>query len=199
MISITRSVVGVVLVLLTSSGWAENSLSAQVLEQRLSELISHSNMGNRDTEELKEQMDLPLITRSVIAGYRGEFTLVQQAEFEVRLRDSIVSMLGEISRRTNDRPEVHVQSVRQLGEKRAVVNASLLVGSKPLQMSLAFQKRESLWRIKNLMLEGVNVGKTLKRRFNALMRTYDGDMELVVANWPVLFDEFSVDAREGRS
>lgn len=39
------------------------------------------------------------------------------------------------------------------------------------------------WRVHNFEIQGVNIGKEYKRKFDRLYREFDKDMELIMANW----------------
>lgn len=47
------------------------------------------------------------------------------------------------------------------------------------------QNREGEWKLRNVSIEGVNLGKTYQSQFASEVRKYNGDIDKVIDNWSV--------------
>jgi ABC-type transporter MlaC component len=46
-----------------------------------------------------------------------------------------------------------------------------------------FLNENNVWKLKNLSLAGINLGRQYFTQFSALMSQYDEDIDLVLDNW----------------
>ncbi|MFT7286592.1 MAG: phospholipid transport system substrate-binding protein [Halieaceae bacterium] len=51
--------------------------------------------------------------------------------------------------------------------------------------------RDGLWRMRNLVVENVNLGQIYRSQFESAARRYDGDLDKVIANWTAEADKGS--------
>jgi len=45
------------------------------------------------------------------------------------------------------------------------------------------QSQSGRWQLKNVILEGINLGKTFRNQFARSVRSYSGDLDKVIENW----------------
>jgi phospholipid transport system substrate-binding protein len=51
--------------------------------------------------------------------------------------------------------------------------------------------RDGAWRMRNLVVENVNLGQVYRSQFESAARRYDGDLDQVIDNWSVETDQSS--------
>ncbi|MFT5888769.1 MAG: phospholipid transport system substrate-binding protein [Zhongshania sp.] len=49
------------------------------------------------------------------------------------------------------------------------------------------------WKLRNVVIEGLNLGRIYQNQFNAAVKQYDGDIDKVIANWTVTPQEVMED------
>ena len=52
----------------------------------------------------------------------------------------------------------------------------------PLYYSMALN-RDGAWKITNVVINGINLGKTFRNQFAQRAEKYDGNIDQVIANW----------------
>jgi phospholipid transport system substrate-binding protein len=62
------------------------------------------------------------------------------------------------------------------------------------QLSYALVRTEDGWRVRNIVINGINVGLTYRSQFDALMREYDGDISAAIAHWRPTIEEATLKA-----
>lgn len=73
-----------------------------------------------------------------------------------------------------ERPQVNVvQQIYASGEQPYVVQYTLR------------KNRAGEWKVRNVIVEGINLGQTYRNQFAALMEQHRGDMDKVIAAWRV--------------
>ncbi len=75
--------------------------------------------------------------------------------------------------------------------KRAKVTMQVTSGDgakHELTYSLARDENE-LWRVRNLVVDGVNIGLTFRSQFNNEILNSDGNIEAVINNWAINIDQ----------
>lgn len=74
---------------------------------------------------------------------------------------------------------------QELGDsRRVVVHQEVRDSGKTYRLSYNMgRNREGQWQLLNVMLDGVNLGRTFRSQFAQAMRQHDGDLDAVIANW----------------
>lgn len=69
---------------------------------------------------------------------------------------------------------------------------------KPYVVQYSMRKnKEGEWKVRNLIIEGINIGLTYRSQFAAAVEKYQGDLDKVIANWTI--DQASTDSRKNSS
>jgi phospholipid transport system substrate-binding protein len=45
--------------------------------------------------------------------------------------------------------------------------------------------RSGTWKLRNMIIESVNLGEIYRNQFESAARRYEGDLDQVIANWSV--------------
>ena len=56
---------------------------------------------------------------------------------------------------------------------------------KPYVIQYTMKKREGVWKLQNVIIEGINLGQTYRSQFASAADQYHGDLDKVIANWRV--------------
>ncbi|CAA0095962.1 MlaC/ttg2D family ABC transporter substrate-binding protein [Zhongshania aliphaticivorans] len=58
--------------------------------------------------------------------------------------------------------------------------------SKPYQVIYTLrQSSDGAWKLRNVIIEGLNLGRIYQNQFNAAVKQYNGDIDKVIDNWTV--------------
>ncbi|WP_339675193.1 ABC transporter substrate-binding protein [uncultured Zhongshania sp.] len=58
--------------------------------------------------------------------------------------------------------------------------------AKPYQVVYTLrQGSDGVWKLRNVIIEGLNLGRIYQNQFNAAVKQYNGDIDKVIANWTV--------------
>jgi phospholipid transport system substrate-binding protein len=67
--------------------------------------------------------------------------------------------------------------------------------NKPYEIRYSMRRnKEGDWKIRNLIIEGINIGLTNRNQFAAAAENYKGDLDKVIANWKI--DQANADTRK---
>jgi phospholipid transport system substrate-binding protein len=128
--------------------------------------------------------DFDAFTRGVMGSYfagssdaqRKSFTVVLKHNLVQTMADGLMS-LGEYS--------LEVKPAKQTKPKKASVTMKITTSEKAshdVSYSLA-QNQEGLWRVRNVVFDGVNLGLTFRNQFSSQVTAKTGDIEKVISNW----------------
>ena len=69
--------------------------------------------------------------------------------------------------------------------------------SKPYQVIYTLRQDSSgAWKLRNVIIEGLNLGRIYQNQFNAAVKQYNGDIDKVIDNWTVAPQEVMEKAAE---
>ena len=186
----SRTLVWVIALLVAAVPLVNASVAPDNLETQFRSMITlaASTHEGKETLWLRDYVDFPVITRNVVMDHKGHVTLQQQARFEEKLRASIAAMLFQINSQAESELRVEVNEVRAPAGGRMIVKTTIGLNKAEYDATFAMQLRDELWRIRNILLAGVNIGRTFKSQFNALMSANGNDVDAVVDQWPTTLE-----------
>lgn len=168
---------------------SEAAVSA-LIQMRLSNMltaIGDSSLSN-DTiiEELRSNVDFPAITRGVMGkAHRKAMSTAQQARFQGEFEQSMVVLLR--SALSGDEAYTVEAKQTRLSTKNPERAQTFAVVSTPdgqqidLIASLAFVQGN--WKVRNLIFEGINLGRTYRSQFDQLMQDNGGNPDAAIDAW----------------
>jgi phospholipid transport system substrate-binding protein len=75
---------------------------------------------------------------------------------------------------------------KQSGDSVSVVQNIYGGADKPYVVQYSLRKdRDGSWKVRNVVIEGINLGQTYRNQFAAAAEQYRGDIDKVIANWKV--------------
>lgn len=132
---------------------------------------------------LKDRVDYASIVRGVVGKYRPALNHEQTAGFLTTFRRSVIELYtgALIAVKTSSievRPAVLARSDRARVDMRVTT-----ADHDFFELSYSMANDGDGWKVRNIVVGGINLGMTYRNQFDALMEHYDGDVDQVIDNW----------------
>lgn len=138
--------------------------------------FARSVMGPYASGDRYRSLDEP--GRQQLRGQLEQFTEVMRIGLVTTYGKGLLAFGGS-------RIEINEPSVEELKQSR--VSVSQLIYSEESQpyvlMYQMGRNKEGQWKLRNVIIETVNLGEIYKNQFQASARKYDGDLDRVIENW----------------
>ncbi|MEH6543500.1 MAG: ABC transporter substrate-binding protein [Porticoccaceae bacterium] len=141
-------------------------------------------VGEVDAAMMKA-IDFDWIAFNVMGPYRKTATEVQKQQFARIFKAGLVETYGRGLLNYGDEEIVLVSPIESPGEKRkatVVQEIRNAEGRYPLEYSMGLN-REGEWKVVNVVINGINLGKTFRNQFVQAAQQNAGDIDQVIANW----------------
>ena len=193
----------IVLVLLLSSKVGADSINIEVpdpygeIERITEELLviidvhQHNYPENEEqyfvalSELLDSSVDFEFISKAVMGSFYKQATAEQRGLFLEEFQQGLVETYGRGLINYGDQ-EILLVDRRPLkdGQKKLVVKQEIRStgGVFPLRYSMA-RKKTGEWKIINMTISGINLGKTFRSQFAQAAQKSVGDLDAVIAEW----------------
>ncbi|MEE4249375.1 MAG: ABC transporter substrate-binding protein [Alcanivoracaceae bacterium] len=139
-------------------------------------------------EELDGLIDFRRITQLVMGSHFGPSTREQKLRFLEVFRTSLINTYASgLTMYKGQQVLVLPAEEGDVNQGRARVRTELRTDSGrivPVFFSL-YQNGEGNWLVENVIVNGLNLGRTFRSQFEQSAEQYDGDLDLVIANWSV--------------
>lgn len=177
---------GLMLLACVGSTQAEQNVTAFV-EELSAEL--ESALQRSDLEALNavlvRAVDYSSIARGVVGPYRSQVSAEQQQTFSAVFQTSFELLLSQ-ALVGDGRYEIEVFDAKLHGSNKAQVPVKVATGGgSQFDLLFSLAVSDDSWRVRNVIVNGVNLGLTYRNQFHELMKSHDFDVELVIANWRV--------------
>lgn len=164
-------------------------VSDQVLEiikdnrESYSEAPDILEMALLDT--LEPAVDFNAFSRGVMGRYYKGATAEQRERFVSAFKATLIELYtqGLVSTQVED---ISIEDTNIRSPKSATVTMQVTSkdqNSYKLQYSLR-RSEETPWKIRNIIVDGINVGLTYRNQFASAMETEEGNLERVIEIWP---------------
>jgi len=130
-------------------------------------------------------IDFNWIAFNVMGSYRKTATEAQRDEFARVFKSGLVETYGRGLLNYGDEEIVLVSPAEDVGEKRRVKVAQEIRnadGRYPLEYTLGLN-RDGEWKVINVVINGINLGKTFRNQFVQSAQQNEGDLDKVIAGW----------------
>ena len=168
------------------------------IDQERDKLKTDENYARKVVnEELEGLVDFRRITQLVMGTYFAPSTREQKLRFLDVFRASLVNTYAS-GLTLYEGQEVRVLPAGEgdVAAGRARVRTEILTASGkvvPVFFSL-YQSKEGNWLVENVIVNGLNLGRTFRTQFEQSAQQYGGDLDQVIANWS---SEIDVETAEG--
>ncbi len=134
---------------------------------------------------LSAHVDFGFIARNVMGSYGRSASPEQRALFARTFRDGLVETYGRGLIGYNDQKIVLLESEPLAkGQRRVTVKQEIRSADNvyPLEYSLA-RKKTGEWMVVNVVINGINLGKTFRNQFVQSAQRSGGDIDQVINGW----------------
>jgi len=137
-------------------------------------------------EAVSNTVDFNAVAEVVMSRYADLATAEQKQRFSDILKNTLTRFYGAALVSYNGQELVFLPSTNPEGDSRAdtVVGMELRGGDSNLTLQYQmFLNENDEWKLKNLSLAGINLGRQYYTQFSALMTQHNNDIDLVLENW----------------
>ncbi len=137
------------------------------------------------TEVLEPVVHFGWIARTVMGDHAEEASREQMQAFGRVFKEGLVKSYARGIESYVDHPIRVLPPDEDPGDsRRVVVHQEVKDGGKTYRLSYTMgRNRDGQWQLLNVMLDGVNLGRTFRSQFAQAMRQHDGDLDQVIAHW----------------
>ena len=141
-------------------------------------------------DKIKEIFEPMIDFRRVAASVMGKkyylmASKTQRAEFVLIFKESLLDNYASTLAQWGDSSitTVFPEEMKSDFDKNIEVKQILDTGTSQYPVSYKVRKTKDGWKIVNIIINGVNLGLTLRNQFQALAISYDEDIEIAIKNW----------------
>tara|TARA_Y100000748_G_scaffold300562_1_gene299217 strand:- start:1162 stop:1788 length:627 start_codon:yes stop_codon:yes gene_type:complete len=141
-------------------------------------------------DKIKEIFEPMIDFRRVAASVMGKkyylmASKTQRAEFVLIFKESLLDNYASTLAQWGDSSitTVFPEEMKSDFDKNIEVKQILDTGTSQYPVSYKVRKNKDGWKIVNIIINGVNLGLTLRNQFQALAISYDEDIEIAIKNW----------------
>ncbi|MBQ0720479.1 MAG: ABC transporter substrate-binding protein [Gammaproteobacteria bacterium] len=175
-------------------------LIATVTDEVLAEIDRHRAERDDSAEEaLKEQqfdcfvaqvdrildkvVAFDWIALKVMGGYGKAASAEQKAQFAEAFRNGLVDTYGR-GLLSYSSEKIVLLPEEEIGDKRKITVRQQIVGAEatyPLEYTMGL--KDGQWKVLNVVINGINLGKTFRGQFTQSSQKNAGDIDKVIASW----------------
>ncbi|MEC9291447.1 MAG: ABC transporter substrate-binding protein [Pseudomonadota bacterium] len=142
-----------------------------------------------DTTQIESMLtpiiDFNGIAKAVMGKHRKVMSEDQKTAFNRVFKETMVNLysksLTEFAITAIDVKPIENQTNEKAAASMVVTEAS----GKTYNVNYSLRNIDGNWMVRNVILDGVNMGLTYRNQFNSAMTQYGGDIEKVIASWNV--------------
>ena len=162
------------------------SPAAQEAQLRLDAMLNAVTLPAAEAVNiLRPSVDFAAISRSVMGKHGREASPEQKARFAEIFAISMVGLLKSATQSVGEfNVVVEKASISPKNNARAQVQASVaLEGSPNLALIAAMANTDGVWMVRNLVFDGVNLGRTYRNQFEQLLLENDNSLDAAINAW----------------
>lgn len=137
-------------------------------------------------QQLAELVDFDFIAVNVMGNYRKAATPEQRDKFTQVFRASLIETYGRGLISYNNQTIELIPSGEPVSDSRKVTVRQVIKGGDgdvPLEYTVARKKDSTDWKVINVVINGINLGKTFRNQFMQSAQKNGGDIDAVIAGW----------------
>lgn len=157
----------------------------------LAAVAEERNRYDGNPDPLRKRLDVILegrvayeaIARNVMGDFRRGFDTAQVERFRRVFRRSVVELYSDAMVALKAE-QVNVDPAVPRSDGRATVRMEVgTADGESFVIHYALAQEGSTWKVRNLLVDGINLGVTFRNQFASLMQEEDGDPEALLARW----------------
>ncbi|AFV00646.1 MlaC/ttg2D family ABC transporter substrate-binding protein [Simiduia agarivorans] len=166
----------------------------QVIDSLKSSVREHDANSDPKGDKLQRQLqqilepvvDFGFIARVVMGDAANSASPAQMKRFEDTFRSGMVATYAKgVSGYLDAEMNVLPLSPEAEGQNRVAVRQEVITASgiQIVDYTMAKNRRTGEWKLINVVLNGINLGKTFRSQFAQSYKQYGGDLDKVIDHW----------------
>ena len=134
---------------------------------------------------LADVVDFNWIALKVMGSYGKQATPEQRTRFASAFRCELIETYGRGLMAYGEQDIVVLPPVDDINGLRKVTVVQEIRGNDgvfPLTYSMGMN-RDDQWKVTNVVINGINLGKTFRNQFLQRAQTFDGNIDQIIADW----------------
>jgi phospholipid transport system substrate-binding protein len=132
---------------------------------------------------LDELVDFQILSRGVIGKHYKAANDDQKAAFQQTLRDYLVEIYTK-ALVTFESKSIEILPLKKPATDKATISMEVTTeDDATFLLAYSMAKSESIWQVRNIIVDGINMGLTYRNQFDSMMISNSNDMDAVIANW----------------
>lgn len=177
-----------------SSMSAEESLEAFV-ETTSQDILAQINEGRAEFENdpsvlygqmsvaLDTLVDFVTLSKGIMGKYYKGATDDQRIEFQQTVRVYIIEIYTKALVKFKSKT-VQVIPLKKAPTSKATISMNVTTQEgKSFKLTYSMAKKESGWQVRNIIVDGINMGLTYRSQFDSSMISNDNNIDAVIDNW----------------
>lgn len=220
--NVRNILIGVLLMGVSASAAATDGMIAatqaqsaeQAVELATDEILELINAGREYAQEdperfyveveaiLRPLIDFRKFADNVMGKYRRNATEAQRARFADSFKWSLVRTYAlALTEFGEGRVDVLAPRKPPRNPDKAMVTMEIAYEGKTYVVAYRMERSEQAWKLRNLIIEGVNIGLNYKNQFDAAMNDaeFGGDLDKVIDAWSDFIDSEEEAAAEAEA
>ena len=182
------------------SNAAEESLEAFV-QTKSDEILTLINEGRAEFENdpsvlygemgavLDELVDFQILTRGVMGKHYKVATDDQRLEFQQALRIYLIEVYTKALVKFKSK-SIEIIPLKKPATTKATISMEVTTrDDATFLLAYSMAKKEAVWLVRNIIVDGINMGLTYRSQFDSMMISNNSDVDAVIANWATAADD----------
>ncbi|MBI1363740.1 MAG: hypothetical protein GC134_07115 [Proteobacteria bacterium] len=133
---------------------------------------------------LEPVVDFDAITDAVIGKYKNDLTPEQRQRFGGIFKSTMARLYAKALLKF-EISKIHVLPQEEGKPFKGIVNMEVTAkdGNTYKITYTMRQSTDGQWRVRNVLLDGINLGLTYRNQFDSAMNRYNDDVEKVISTW----------------
>ena len=138
-------------------------------------------------------VDFETFSRGIMGKYYKGTTDDQRTEFQRTLRVFIIEIYTKALVKFKSKT-IQVIPLKKAPTSKATVSMNVTTqDNKNFKLTYSMAKKESLWQVRNIIVDGINMGLTYRSQFDSMMISNGNDVDAVIDNWGSSTDDEKIE------
>ncbi|MCV6625590.1 MAG: ABC transporter substrate-binding protein [Cellvibrionaceae bacterium] len=163
-----------------------SKIETLLADYRAGKVSSSAQLNQGLSAVLEPVVSFKRIAAGVMGAHRENASKAQKAAFLQKFKTELISTYAKGMLGLGDFTIKVLDPKAPVGEKRLVsvlMNAVTDKGDTRIAYTMRKGRKSGQWKLVNVVLNGVNMGKTFAGQFDEAMRQNGNDLDKVIANW----------------
>jgi phospholipid transport system substrate-binding protein len=138
---------------------------------------------------LGELIDFELLSRGVMGKHYKASTEEQKVAFLETLRTYLIEVYTK-ALVTFKSKTIEIIPLKKPATTKATISMKVTTqDDSNFLLAYSMAKKESVWQVRNIIVDGINLGMTYRSQFDSMMISNGNDIDIVIDNWAGAADD----------